>query len=100
MATFGTPVSQGNDAQNAFNCAREMQIAMRQWAKERTEAKLPVIKHRIGIHFGNCIVGNVGNDDLKEFGGLKHLKNLLSVPIYVIPCPTRLGGVIEEERKW
>ena len=41
-----------------------------------------------------------GNDDLKEFGGLKHLKNLLSVPIYVIPCPTRLGGVIEEERKW
>ena len=41
-----------------------------------------------------------GNDDLKEFGCVKHLKNLLSVPIYLIPCPTRLGGVIEEERKW
>ena len=67
MATFGTPVSQGNDAQNAFNCAREMQIAMRQWAKERSEKGLPIISHRIGIHFGSCIVGNVGNDELKEF---------------------------------
>ena len=76
MATFGTPVSQGNDAQNAFNCAREMQIAMRQWAKERTEAKLPVIKHRIGIHFGNCIVGNVGNDDLKEFTVIGDIVNV------------------------
>ena len=67
MATFGTPVSQGNDAQNAFNCAREMQISMRQWAKERSEKGLPIISHRIGIHFGSCIVGNVGNDELKEF---------------------------------
>ena len=29
MATFGTSLSQRNDTQNAFNCAREMQIAMR-----------------------------------------------------------------------
>ena len=67
MATFGTPVTQGNDAQNAFNCAREMQIAMRQWVKEREDKKLPVITHRIGIHFGNCVVGNIGNKDRKEF---------------------------------
>ena len=67
MATFGTPVSQGNDAQNAFNCAREMQIAMRQWVKEREDKKLPVVTHRIGIHFGSCVVGNIGNEDRKEF---------------------------------
>jgi adenylate cyclase len=67
MATFGTPVSQGNDAQNAFNCAREMQIAMRQWVKEREDRKLPVVTHRIGIHFGSCVVGNIGNEDRKEF---------------------------------
>ena len=67
MATFGTPVSQGNDAQNAFNCAREMQIAMRQWVKEREDRQLPVVTHRIGIHFGSCVVGNIGNEDRKEF---------------------------------
>ena len=37
MATFGTPTSRGNDAQNAFECARKMQIAMNQWSKERAE---------------------------------------------------------------
>lgn len=26
MATFGTPVSQGNDAQNAFNCAEKCKL--------------------------------------------------------------------------
>ncbi len=67
MATFGTPISQGNDAQNAFDCAREMQIAMRQWAKERKDKNLAEITHRIGIHFGNCVVGNIGNEDRKEF---------------------------------
>jgi len=67
MATFGTPVSQGNDAQNAFSCAREMQIAMNQWAKERSENGLPVISHRIGIHYGECIVGNIGTEDRKEY---------------------------------
>ena len=67
MATFGTPRSRGNDAQNAFECARQMQTAMRQWSKERTEKSLPEIEHRIGIHVGNCIVGNIGSDERIEF---------------------------------
>ena len=67
MATFGTPTSRGNDAQNAFECARKMQIAMNQWSKERAEKKLPPITHRIGIHFGPCIIGNIGGDQRVEF---------------------------------
>ena len=67
MATFGTPSSRGNDAQNALDCARRMQISMRQWAKERIENELEPITHRIGIHFGPCIVGNIGNDQRVEF---------------------------------
>ena len=35
MATFGTAVSRGNNAQNAFECSRLMQVSMRKWAKER-----------------------------------------------------------------
>ena len=78
MATFGTPVSQGNDAQNAFNCAREMQIAMNQWAKERSEQGLPVVTHRIGIHYGECIVGNIGNQDRKEYTVIGDAVNVAS----------------------
>ena len=67
MATFGTPTSRGNDCQNAINCARQMQVAMRQWEKERDERNLPIIRHRIGIHYGPCFVGNVGSEDRVEF---------------------------------
>ena len=78
MATFGTPVSQGNDAQNAFECARQMQIAMNQWAKERAEAGLPVITHRIGIHYGECIVGNIGTEERKEYTVIGDAVNVAS----------------------
>ena len=78
MATFGTPVSQGNDAQNAFECARQMQIAMNQWAKERTDSGLPVITHRIGIHYGDCIVGNIGTEERKEYTVIGDTVNVAS----------------------
>tara|TARA_B100001057_G_scaffold39797_1_gene35781 strand:- start:20 stop:1291 length:1272 start_codon:yes stop_codon:yes gene_type:complete len=78
MATFGTPVSQGNDAQNAFECARQMQIAMNQWAKERANAGLPVITHRIGIHYGECIVGNIGTEERKEYTVIGDAVNVAS----------------------
>ena len=67
MATFGTPFSKGNDSQNALNCLRQMQISMREWAQERKEKGLPVVKHRIGVHFGECFVGNVGSEDRFEY---------------------------------
>ena len=55
MATFGTPTSRGNDAQNAFECARKNANCYEPMVKERAEKKLPQITHRIGIHFGPCI---------------------------------------------
>ena len=78
MATFGTPSSRGNDAQNAFDCARKMQISMRQWAKERIENDLEPITHRIGIHFGPCVVGNIGNDQRVEFTVIGDTVNVAS----------------------
>ena len=67
MATFGTPESRGNDAQNALDCARSMQVSLRQWNKERLEQGLPTVEHRIGIHVGPSIVGNIGGEDRMEF---------------------------------
>ena len=78
MATFGTPVSRGNDAQNALNCIRQMQISMREWEKERSENNLPVIKHRVGVHYGSCFVGNVGSEDRVEFTVIGDTVNVAS----------------------
>lgn len=78
MATFGTPVSRGNDAQNALNCIRQMQISMREWEKQREDEGLPVIKHRIGVHFGSCFVGNVGSEDRVEFTVIGDTVNVAS----------------------
>ena len=78
MATFGTPVSRGNDAQNALNCIRQMQISMREWEKERTEKGLSVIKHRVGVHYGSCFVGNVGSEDRVEFTVIGDTVNVAS----------------------
>ena len=78
MATFGTPMSRGNDAQNAFSCARDMQIAMRAWEKERLEQEKTVLKHRIGIHYGRCVVGNVGSNDRMEFAVIGDTVNVAS----------------------
>ena len=78
MATFGTPVSRGNDAQNALNCIRQMQISMREWEKERSDKGMPVIKHRIGVHYGSCFVGNVGSEDRVEFTVIGDTVNVAS----------------------
>ena len=78
MATFGTPVSRGNDAQNALNCIRQMQISMREWEKERSKNDMPAIKHRIGVHYGSCFVGNVGSEDRVEFTVIGDTVNVAS----------------------
>ncbi len=78
MATFGTPFSKGNDAQNALNCVRQMQISMRDWEKERRERNLPIVKHRVGVHFGECFVGNVGSADRVEYTVIGDTVNVAS----------------------
>ncbi len=78
MAIFGTPVSRGNDAQNALQCARLMQIEMREWDKERENSGKTKIEHRIGIHIGPCFVGNVGSDEGVEFTVIGDTVNVAS----------------------
>ncbi len=78
MATFGTPFSKGNDAQNALNCVRQMQISMRDWEEERKAKNLPIVKHRIGVHFGVCFVGNVGSSERVEYNVIGDHDNVAS----------------------
>ena len=78
MATFGTPVSRGNDAQNALNCAKEMQLVMDKWDSDMSVPSNLKIKHRIGIHYGNCFAGNAGSDQRVEYTVIGDAVNLAS----------------------
>lgn len=64
MATFGAPVSHGNDCQNAFLAAQEILKEI----KDRNDAG--VIKRTkvgIGLHAGYVVTGNVGTEARKQY---------------------------------
>ena len=79
MATFGTPISRGNDAQNALNCAKQMQLVMDKWDSDMSLQSNLKIKHRIGIHYGNCFAGNAGSDQRVEYTVIGDAVNLASI---------------------
>ena len=78
MANFGTPKSRGNDAQNAFDCAAAMNQKLAAWNGTRKEQKLIEIDHRIGIHYGPCVVGNIGGEQRAEFAVIGDVVNVAS----------------------
>lgn len=64
MATFGAPVSHGNDCQNAFMAAQKILTEL----KERCAAGIiPKTKIGIGLHAGYVVTGNVGNESRKQY---------------------------------
>ena len=78
MANFGTPRSSGNDAQNAFDCALSMNKKLKEWNASRSEKGLLQIDHRIGIHYGPCVVGNMGSEHRTEFAVIGDPVNVAS----------------------
>ena len=78
MANFGTPRSHGNDAQNAFDCGVLMNHKLAEWNKTRVEKGLSEIQHRIGIHYGKCVVGNMGSEQRLEFAVIGDAVNVAS----------------------
>jgi adenylate cyclase len=78
MATFGAPRSHGNDTQNAFDCGVLMNNKLAMWNKTRAEDGRPEIRHRIGIHYGKCVVGNMGSEQRLEFAVIGDAVNVAS----------------------
>ncbi len=64
MATFGAPVSKGNDCQNAFQASLEILKEL----KDRNKAGvIRKTKIGIGLHAGYVVTGNVGNEARKQY---------------------------------
>ena len=64
MATFGAPISHGNDSQNAVAAALEIISTIKQ---ESESGNIPPTKVGIGLHAGEAVTGNVGSSLRKQF---------------------------------
>ena len=78
MATFGTPTSRGNDADNAVQAALAMNRALSRFNAKRRKRDLSEIYHRIGIHYGPVVAGSVGTSQRLEYTVIGDTVNVAS----------------------
>lgn len=78
MATFGTPFEGENDAQNCYACAQAMVTSVDQWNRERKANGREPLKIGIGIHYGPCVLGDIGGENRLEFAVIGDTVNLAS----------------------
>lgn len=64
MATFGAPVSKGNDCRNAFNAALEI---LEKINRQIADKVIPPMRIGIGLHAGFIVAGNVGTAIRKQY---------------------------------
>lgn len=64
MATFGAPISYGNDCQNAVDAALEI---LEETQKACDGGFIPPTRLGIGIHYGEAITGNIGTELRRQY---------------------------------
>ncbi len=75
MATFGTPTKGPHDAVNALAAATEILAEMEALNAERAGAPVRI---GIGLHYGSCILGDIGSERRLEFAVLGDVVNVAS----------------------
>ncbi|MEX0583023.1 MAG: adenylate/guanylate cyclase domain-containing protein, partial [Sneathiella sp.] len=78
MATFGTPETTPQDAENALKCSIAMQRQMSGWNEEREKAGLTPIRLSVGIHYGTVVLGDIGSERRLEYAVLGDVVNVAS----------------------
>jgi adenylate cyclase len=78
MVHFGTPRPQGDDPVRALACAAAMVSEVRRWNDERKQAGEPEIGIGIGVHYGDVLVGNIGDAQRLEYTVLGDTVNVAS----------------------
>jgi adenylate cyclase len=67
MATFGTPTAGSDDATRALRCALALAAETTRWSAERAaRGELPV-EIGIGLHYGDAVVGSIGDGQRLDY---------------------------------
>jgi class 3 adenylate cyclase len=66
MAFFGPPLTSLRDATNAAVCALDIVKLIECWNQQRTRCNEDAVRIAVGIHFGEVVQGNVGNEKRLE----------------------------------
>ncbi|MEO0623654.1 MAG: adenylate/guanylate cyclase domain-containing protein [Pseudomonadota bacterium] len=110
MLHFGTPEPRDDDAARALRCAADMLAEMDRWNAARATEGLDPIGIGIGLHYGDVIVGNIGDERRLEYtvlgdtvnvaSRLEALTRVLDVPFVtsepLIQAATRAGAIPEQ----
>ena len=78
MAVWGTPVSHGNDTENAINAALMMRNVLAEYNSDRGSGKKPYIRIGCGINTGAVLAGQIGSHDRMEYTVIGDAVNLAS----------------------
>ena len=78
MAIWGTPVSAGNDTENAVNCALMMRNVLMKFNEGRGSVKRPLIQIGCGINTGPVIAGQIGSHERMEYTVIGDTVNVAS----------------------
>ena len=78
MAIFGVPLSNPNQALDAYNCCLDMRKTLIELNKELEAENLPQIRFGIGLHTGNVLAGNIGSNSRMEYTVIGDTVNVAS----------------------
>ena len=67
MATFGTPSPGPDDASRALRCAVTLATEIRRWSAERVAGEEPPVEIGIGVHYGEAVVGSIGDGQRLDY---------------------------------
>ncbi|MEO8543313.1 MAG: adenylate/guanylate cyclase domain-containing protein [Betaproteobacteria bacterium] len=77
-AVFGAPLSDPLHADHAVAAARDMQVRLENWNRERHAAGQRELEHGIGIHTGTVVAGNIGSAERMSYALVGDAVNVAS----------------------
>ena len=78
VAFWGAPISRPDDCERAVNCAVAMYEAGEKFRRDAPEGVPPIGVTRVGVHFGEAIVGNFGGEGRIQYTALGDSMNTAS----------------------
>lgn len=78
LVHFGTPHPKDDDPVRALACAADMIADLERWNEDRGGSGREIIRIGIGIHYGDVVVGNIGDAKRLEYAVLGDTVNVAS----------------------